>query len=233
MYDDDVHTPISLTEGDRYYRVARYPTRNIRTPIVLLYGEADSLVDIRVMLKELPQHTLAKGIPSFEHLDFLWAENVHQVVFPTVFEALRTYAGRSHVDRLKPLRMVHSDLGSADITTSSEDDASVRGRSVARSTLEPGFLTKYRAKIRSDQQLTASSPASSIEVISVLGDDVSESTKRLGPPLRTSLKHTRRNGSISSVRSLEVAKVKDAGISLGSSRPTTGTVNTYDIFPDQ
>jgi lysosomal acid lipase/cholesteryl ester hydrolase len=50
------------------------------------------LVDIKLMLKELPKHTVAKGIQKYEHLDLLWASDVHTLVFPHVLEALETYA---------------------------------------------------------------------------------------------------------------------------------------------
>jgi len=88
MYDDEVQAPLSLANGAKYYKPAKYPTRNIRTPIVLLYGGSDSLVDIKVMLKELPKHTSALEIPHYEHLDFLWANDVHKLVFPHVLDAL-------------------------------------------------------------------------------------------------------------------------------------------------
>ncbi|KAL8688466.1 MAG: hypothetical protein Q9218_005628 [Villophora microphyllina] len=96
MYDDDVQAPLSLGASERYYKVAKFPTRNIKTPIVLVYGGSDSLVDINVMLRELPKHTVAKEVPHFEHLDFLWAEHVEILVFPQVFDALEAYAGRDH-----------------------------------------------------------------------------------------------------------------------------------------
>jgi lysosomal acid lipase/cholesteryl ester hydrolase len=91
MYDDDA--PSLMSNKSKYYKVAKFPTRNIKTPIVLVYGGSDSLVDINVMLKELPRHTIAKEIPHYEHLDFLWASSVDQLVFPHVFEALEDYAG--------------------------------------------------------------------------------------------------------------------------------------------
>jgi lysosomal acid lipase/cholesteryl ester hydrolase len=96
MYDDDVHPPISLSGGSKYTKVARYPTRNIKTPIVLVYGGADSLVDIKVMLRELPRQTVATEIPHYEHLDFLWARDVHELVFPHVFDALESFTGAEH-----------------------------------------------------------------------------------------------------------------------------------------
>lgn len=92
MYDDDSSNAMSIGASNRYYKVAKFPTRNIKTPIVLVYGGSDSLVDIRVMLKELPKHTMAYEIPHFEHLDFLWAQEVNKLVFPHVFEALRHFA---------------------------------------------------------------------------------------------------------------------------------------------
>jgi lysosomal acid lipase/cholesteryl ester hydrolase len=93
MYDDEVQAPWSVSDGARFYKVPRFPTRNIKTPIVMIYGGSDSLVDINIMLKELPRHTVAKEIPHYEHLDFLWAQDVEEEVYPHVFEALNKYAG--------------------------------------------------------------------------------------------------------------------------------------------
>jgi lysosomal acid lipase/cholesteryl ester hydrolase len=88
MYDDDVRGPFSFSDSSKYYKVAKFPTRNIKTPIVLVYGGSDSLVDIDVMLKELPKHTQVKQVPHYEHLDFLWAADVEDHVHPVVFDAL-------------------------------------------------------------------------------------------------------------------------------------------------
>lgn len=60
-YDDDVQKVTSLYQ-DRSYRPARFPTRNITTPIFLLYGDVDHLVDINSMLKELPAHATARAV---------------------------------------------------------------------------------------------------------------------------------------------------------------------------
>ncbi|KAI9045338.1 sterol esterase [Aspergillus affinis] len=96
FYDDEIHAPFSVVASERFYKPVKYPTKNIKTPIVLLYGGSDSLVDINVMLKELPRGTMAKKIAKYEHLDFLWASDVDQLVFGHVFEALELY------DRNKP-----------------------------------------------------------------------------------------------------------------------------------
>ncbi|WYZ39241.1 hypothetical protein EsH8_III_001155 [Colletotrichum jinshuiense] len=96
MYDDDVHPPVSLSSSSKYTKVAKYPTRNIKTPIVLVYGGSDSLVDIKVMLKELPPQTVATEIPHYEHLDFLWGSDVDVQVFPHVFDALDSFTDALH-----------------------------------------------------------------------------------------------------------------------------------------
>ncbi|KAA8567791.1 hypothetical protein EYC84_008252 [Monilinia fructicola] len=94
MYDDE---PQRVLGGvSKYTKVAKFPTRNIKTPIVLLYGGSDSLVDINVMLKELPAHTTAIEIPHYEHLDFLWAREVETLVFPHVFDALESFYNADH-----------------------------------------------------------------------------------------------------------------------------------------
>ncbi|CAK7275177.1 cholesterol esterase [Sporothrix epigloea] len=94
MYDDDVH-PL-LTTYSKHTKVAKYPTRNIKTPIVLVYGGSDSLVDIKVMLRELPSRTVATEIPHYEHLDFLWAHDVDTRVFRHVFDALDSFRDAEH-----------------------------------------------------------------------------------------------------------------------------------------
>lgn len=96
MYDDDVQTPLSINTSSKYTKVAKYPTRNIKTPIVLVYGGSDSLVDIKVMLRELPNRTVATEIPHYEHLDFLWARDVDMQVFQHVFDALENFRDSGH-----------------------------------------------------------------------------------------------------------------------------------------
>jgi lysosomal acid lipase/cholesteryl ester hydrolase len=92
FYDDEVYAPFSIVANERFYKPVKYPTRNIKTPIVLLYGDSDSLVDINVMLQGLPHATIAQAIPTYEHLDFLWASDVDRQVFGYVFNALETHS---------------------------------------------------------------------------------------------------------------------------------------------
>ncbi|KAK2464295.1 hypothetical protein APHAL10511_003752 [Amanita phalloides] len=96
MYDDDVISPISRSFVGST-PPARFPTRNILAPIVLLYGDSDSLVDIDTMLSQLPGHTVARRLRTYEHLDILWGKNVHQDVVPLVLDALQVYSVESEM----------------------------------------------------------------------------------------------------------------------------------------
>ncbi|KAJ7125025.1 triacylglycerol lipase [Mycena epipterygia] len=90
MYDDDVQSPVVRTSVSSY-RPARFPTRNIVTPIVLCYGDSDSLVDIDVMISQLPGHTVCKRLHGYEHLDILWGKDVDVDVIPEVLDSLKQH----------------------------------------------------------------------------------------------------------------------------------------------
>lgn len=135
MYDDEVGGPLAVGNNTRYYKPVRYPTRNIRSPIVLIYGGSDSLVDINVMLRELPRRTAVREIPKYEHLDFLWASDVDELVFSHVYEALSVHAGgESSVE--VPLQITGPEHGS------SGNDLSFRPpkHDLARKTSSPRHL---------------------------------------------------------------------------------------------
>ncbi|PNS18043.1 hypothetical protein CAC42_4002 [Sphaceloma murrayae] len=121
MYDDEVQRPLSSTS--KYYKVAKFPTRNIKTPIVLVYGGSDSLVDIKIMLGELPKHTEAVEVPHYEHLDFLWASDVHKQVFPHVMSALDFYA--SPTGKAAEANLFRKTVTSPPLPTYSETERSV------------------------------------------------------------------------------------------------------------
>ena len=156
MYDDDVQAPLGIGASDRYYKVARFPTRNIKTPIMLVYGGSDSLVDIHVMLKELPRHTVAQEIPHYEHLDFLWGSETATLVFPHVFEALGTftkdveYADSGIFSRAGYLANVdgagHSDddHSSTDPTSASVEGYSSAQYSTGQKSSRTGFHSRHK-----------------------------------------------------------------------------------------
>ncbi|KAM5535385.1 hypothetical protein V8D89_010907, partial [Ganoderma adspersum] len=127
MYDDDVQRVMLIRRvprpsGVTAYAPARFPTRNIVSPIVLLYGDHDSLVDIRAMLHELPKrNTRARALPGYEHLDVIWGENIHKDVIPHVVGALREHAVRP--ERIaEAVKMTNGFDGSAMPTSNDATD---------------------------------------------------------------------------------------------------------------
>lgn len=162
MFDDETSTPLaSITGGNagKYYKVAKFPTRNIKTPIVLVYGGSDSLVDIKLMLKELPGHTVAKGIGKYEHLDLLWASDVEKLVFPHVLEALDSYAQPSSTKQdalgwsTGAQRRI-ADGSSSDVPSSQQRHMYGQGRSTG-SLGPPGYSDSAAARRHSLREAVA------------------------------------------------------------------------------
>jgi lysosomal acid lipase/cholesteryl ester hydrolase len=108
MFDDDPQTD---WHGKAFYHPAKFPTRNISTPIFLLYGEEDSLVDLDVMMSELPEHTVAKGLPGYEHVDVLWGDQVDRDVIPNVLQAIQTYSISGGIENDKTQRAKQHERG--------------------------------------------------------------------------------------------------------------------------
>lgn len=238
MYDDDVQAPLSLGASDRYYKVAKFPTRNIKTPIVLVYGGSDSLVDIKVMLKELPRHTVAREVPHFEHLDFLWAQEVETLVFPHVFAALAAYSGRDHMmaTEIAYRKISNGQLAVTDTYSYSEDDLSSPMSDVIPGTKRVTAMNDTALAKTSGSRFAPSTPrnrrymsppsSSSAEKTSASIDGPSRS-KHATSILGSHAKHTRkRSGSMSSSKSFDSTKrFGDGGISVGAGKATTGFSN--------
>ncbi|RPB05058.1 alpha/beta-hydrolase [Choiromyces venosus 120613-1] len=251
MYDDDIQSPIAAFAGKGFYKVAKFPTRNITTPITLIYGGNDSLVDIDVMLRELPGHTVAKEVEHYEHLDFLWAKDVHKLVFPHVLEALEAYSTggdkevRNEFDPKKPV-----SNGNA------QPSSSLTKNLTAHSLGKHDGLPSY-----SDDERDASSPtadahgalplpfsrSNSPAEPSVIGDPildppeeiinlltpsservVSPEPTRITTPIRIANPQpdSRRSGSVSSTDGTVRNLFGPAGITLGTGRPSTAGVST-------
>jgi lysosomal acid lipase/cholesteryl ester hydrolase len=159
MYDDDSANALSIGASDRYYKVAKFPTRNIKTPIVLVYGGSDSLVDIKAMLRELPKHTMAFEIKHFEHLDFLWAQHVDKLVFPHVFNALKYYShgdsnGSNGTSPTPGLSFARADTARlrAGSGSTSGDDRSISDFDGATDTPTPTEKRKSAAQVARERQ---------------------------------------------------------------------------------
>ena len=184
MFDDEVQAPLSIASGAKYYKVAKYPTRNIKTPIVLVYGGSDSLVDIKVMLKELPRHTIAKEIPHYEHLDFLWAEDVHKLVIPHVLQALESHstdAGRrSMMSPFRPARP--QSLLPASVPSYSEAESTLWDPADTDGSRDPKskLLRAYRVNSPRRSSVKSRNPSgkTSPELVHVGSPDASAITER-------------------------------------------------------
>ncbi|KAH6644249.1 Alpha/Beta hydrolase protein [Boeremia exigua] len=159
MYDDEAPSP--MTNRSKYYKVAKFPTRNIKTPIVLVWGGSDSLVDINVMLKELPRHTIAKEIPHYEHLDFLWASSVDKLVFPHVFDALDKHAAAAPTYKPDSLRSpVHFTKPLASPRQPAPSDPNASDSSTATTPPATKVSQITRRTVLSDNEDTEPSPRS-------------------------------------------------------------------------
>ncbi|CAJ0906723.1 3780_t:CDS:2 [Entrophospora sp. SA101] len=66
MYDEI--PPLMYSTAFTGHRCQLFPTNQISTPIAVFYGGSDSLVDINVLLKQLPRPVFVKEIPIYEHL---------------------------------------------------------------------------------------------------------------------------------------------------------------------
>ena len=246
MYDDDIQVPLSIGAGERYYKVAKFPTRNIKTPIVLVYGGSDSLVDIKIMLKELPKHTVAKEIPHFEHLDFLWAQDVDKLVFPHVFEALREYAraerpkarlltyhtlattpymiGQHPASHLDDMRSALTTPGGISDTTA-EWDGEAGGATAnsyaAAARDRPSPQTSSRPEPEHPTARTASPSANSPTYLDGATDHTTPTRPSRIPVAPSKNKHQRSNSVDSNASSTRFQK---GGISVGASKATVGGI---------
>ncbi|KAG9237676.1 Alpha/Beta hydrolase protein [Amylocarpus encephaloides] len=245
MYDDDVQPVLSLGSTSKYTKVAKFPTRNIKTPIVLVYGGSDSLVDIDVMMKELPAHTIANEIPHFEHLDFLWAREVDTLVFPHVFDALESFVDAEHTkeeyDHYRSAR--HLSLYATNmpaLTYQSEDDSSQHGSyvDVAAAATTPECGANSLIPIRNPQPSGPPSLSDGsrkrVHVQHVVDHDDSSESSPHSPVTLTmangngNLTHKLRQARSSSVGSQISFQEKNGrghGIILGAARAVSGVVS--------
>lgn len=201
MFDDEVQGLLQVSQGRRFYKPAKYPTKNIRTPIVLVYGGSDSLVDINVMLKELPKHTIAKEIPHYEHLDFLWASDVDKLVHPHVFDALDLHARSTESKETSARHSRPNSVSLQPLSYSGEENAGGSGNdghsSVPSTPVSSSADRRYSWATSTDSPQPASSTHS-----------------------RNALHQRSSNSSLREGR-----KISPAGIAVGTSKATSGLVN--------
>lgn len=87
MYDDAQHT---RGTGYRPYRTPTYHLANMKCPVALFYGGADTLPNFKSLLDEL-EPVYVRREPELEHLCFMWGRDAHTTIFPDVVRLLRMY----------------------------------------------------------------------------------------------------------------------------------------------
>lgn len=100
------------------YSPATFPTRNISTSIVLLYGDTDSLVDIDTMLAALPpskDRVEVRRLHGYEHLDVIWGKDVHKDVIPHVVEALMRHGKEKRIAGMESIRPLSTAMDGAEV----------------------------------------------------------------------------------------------------------------------
>ncbi|KAL7753319.1 cholesterol esterase [Sorochytrium milnesiophthora] len=97
MYDD---APGFLNAQSMTHVAPRYPLSNIKTPIALFYGAADTLSDISFLIADLPKPAFVLKVMDYEHLDCIWASSAHKIVFPGVIGVMALF-GRLNPDGSK------------------------------------------------------------------------------------------------------------------------------------
>ncbi|RMJ26242.1 triglyceride lipase-cholesterol esterase [Aspergillus sp. HF37] len=115
FFDDELHAPFSISASERFYKPVKYPTKNIRTPIVLLGCPG----------------TVARPIAQYEHLDFLWAEDVDRQVFGHVFEALARYSRSPHFCDRAVEAISHDSADEVEATAASQKNHTALGHIAA------------------------------------------------------------------------------------------------------
>lgn len=251
MYDDDIQSPMMAFSGKSFYKVAKFPTRNITTPIFLFYGGNDSLVDINVILKELPGHTVAKEIKHYEHLDFLWAGDVDKQVFPHVLEALEPYP--DHIPRGKDRGRAMEASPSRYLLTSSKNDSLLSPPEDERNTTaestplpRPNFLGSTTIKIQdpgSRSPKSSKSPDLNVVLRTSSPESRAENNHLSAISIKASRSGQKRSGSVSSAFSVSSIGstslspsgrgiVGAGGITLGMARPVMAGVSTELIDED-
>lgn len=94
MFDDDTFGFAGTPFGHRvsqFYQVPPYPTQNIATPIEIVYGTADTLVDIDALLSKLPEPAGIHPVEGYEHLEMIWGIDVPTVIIPTILGILKKH----------------------------------------------------------------------------------------------------------------------------------------------
>lgn len=69
-----------------------YCIHNITTPIAIIYGKDDKLIDVDWLIQRLQTIVMCKGLDAYEHLCILWGRDVKHTVNPDIIGLLESYS---------------------------------------------------------------------------------------------------------------------------------------------
>jgi lysosomal acid lipase/cholesteryl ester hydrolase len=72
-----------------------FPLNQIKTPIAIFIGLKDTLPDLKYTLENCKKPLLVKTVEDYEHLDFIWASDLDEVVIPDVLDLLKKNGKRA------------------------------------------------------------------------------------------------------------------------------------------
>eukprot|EP00164_Ancoracysta_twista_P003189 GFYU01004253.1.p1 GENE.GFYU01004253.1~~GFYU01004253.1.p1 ORF type:complete len:443 (-),score=104.39 GFYU01004253.1:153-1481(-) len=71
-----------------------YDVTNVKCPVAVFYGGQDNVINVPKMVKELPTESVVhvEATPHHEHMDNLYAMDMHEVFYPQFLKVLRHHA---------------------------------------------------------------------------------------------------------------------------------------------
>jgi len=95
MFDDYMaNNSSSASECYTGYALPQYQLKHIRTPVACFCGGRDTLPQTSLLLSALPKDklVLVHMEEKYEHLDFMWAKDLAQKVYPKILALMDKHA---------------------------------------------------------------------------------------------------------------------------------------------
>lgn len=103
MFDDYKSSNVSSFGSESYpgYVLPSYQTAQIKTPIACFCGGKDTLPNNSELIASLPKDQVVEVhiVDKYEHLDFMWASDVAETVYPKILTLLAKYNRGKEEDR--------------------------------------------------------------------------------------------------------------------------------------
>jgi len=109
MYDGNISPKNGMTNHEsRYtsYLLPSYQLGKIKTPIAIFHGGRDTIPESDIILSELNQPVLIHKEEDYEHLDFIWAANAPQKIFPKVINLIN----QAHEVKIAPINKLSNEM---------------------------------------------------------------------------------------------------------------------------